>query len=764
MAVSFTCPGSDAFPTDDFHLRRGLVGGTLARAWLAWTDTVDGLRVLDLEHEGSSADPTAFVASLSGAIRTPVVLGSGSQTPAQVAASIVAALVLAGVDASADGATVLIQNATDLVIPPAVDLTDESLRGMWGGQRDDWGDGGAGQTLNQNGGTGGTGSVHLGQIGTAGRILGVYLWTRTDTVATVVRLAASTGPVYSASPGAMTPLSEGAASIQGLGAIVHEAVAFGATDNLWAQYRSDTATAGIRFRAHGGTPVGRGQLGAGEVLVWDTTSSASSATAFGGTYTPTIDATFNIYVMIGVVFELPDGSGNYPADGSLRALIGDHNPDPDHGTQFDAGPAILSGETTHHRQSVLPWTDVDAVTISRTIGDTAAGEDSRPVFYDWPDLDIPSTVPATRVADLPPMGFTAGTGNRVFTLTLPTPVPVGSDALTGPYWSLGFNYTTQSGAAISTLTLPVFLDDAPGDSGWLDCWEDDRETWHDDIRGANNYAPAAGVTEYRTRLSAGNAGMPTTDVDDAYPTTFATDASDDSPSAIAADWVIVERVGFVEVEVSSYPLAGDVTIEGSWSMAASAVHPLAGDASVAGAWSMSASAVHGLAGDASVSGSWSMAAGAVHPLAGDVTVAGAWSMAASAIPDLDDLVGAAGEDLELDVLGLDQYGVLQIVAGDPRPIRFELLDRDGDAIDHDLIESITMRIRRAAASPGGASVTPTAETETGGDDATYTWRASLATITRAGLWMIEVDVVLIDGREVTWPSAGPLRVRAIEGA
>lgn len=547
-SVAFTVPGSDLFPVDLFHLRRGLVGGTLARSWVAWTHT-DGLRVLDIAHGGSSADPTAFVPSLAAATRTTVMLAASTRTAAQVATAIAAALVGAGIDAVAVGATVTITGigVADLVIPPAVDMTDESLRGMWGAQRDDWGDGGAGHGLNANGGTGGTGSVHLGALGTAGRVLGVYLWTRTDTVATVVRLAAHTGPAYSASPGALTPLVQGEATIQGFGGIASAAVAVGASSPIWATYTSNTATAGIRFRSHGLTPVGRGQLGSGEVLVWDTTRSSSSSTAFGSSYTPTVDATFNIYVSIGVVFELPDAQGRYPADGSITALIGDHNPSVSHGTQFNAGPAILAGETTHHRQSTLPWSDVTATSVSRVIGDTASGEDCRVSLYEWADLNRPSTTPAALVADLGRMGFTAGTGNRRFTLTIASPPDVSGPGLVGDWWSLGFNYTTSSGAAITTLTLPVFIDDVSGDSGWLDAWVDDRETWHDDIRGANNYAPAAGVTEYRTRVSAGNTGMNTTDADDAWIDPMATDASDDSPSAIAIDTITVVRAGIVEV-------------------------------------------------------------------------------------------------------------------------------------------------------------------------------------------------------------------------
>ena len=330
------------------------------------------------------------MASLASATHIPVDLGSSSRSASYVASAVVTALDGAGVTgASAIGATVTIDAASNLTIPPTVDTTDTSLRGMWGSQRDDWGDGGAGQALNQNGGTGGTGSVHLGQVGTAGRVLGVYLWTRTDTVAMVGRLAASTGPVYSTSPGAMTLLSQGTASIQGFGGIVHEAVAFGATDRLWAQYASDTATAGIRYRAHGATPVGRGQMGAGEALIWDTTRSASSATAFGASYTPTVDATFGIYVAIGIVFEIPNASGNYPANGSMRVRIGDQNDDPNHGTQFPVDPSIIDGETTHHRMRWPNWTETILSTVTRTVGDIEADDAPVLMFHGGDDFIVP---------------------------------------------------------------------------------------------------------------------------------------------------------------------------------------------------------------------------------------------------------------------------------------------------------------------------------------------------------------------------------------
>jgi hypothetical protein len=549
-SIAFDVPGSTAYPADLFHVRRGLVGGSLARAWVAFDH--DGTTyVPTIRHGGSYADPVEFVASLTGATAVEVDLGASDATPEDVADAIVLALDGEGIAAVAEEAvdgrwrvTVTGPGVGNLVIPPDVDTSDESLRGMWGAPRDDWGGGGDGQDLNQNGGTGGTGSVHLGQVGTAGRVIGVYLWTRTDTVATDIRLWASTGPAYSATPGQMTTLSQGRETIQGFGCTVFDAVAFGASDELWAHYRSNTATAGIRFRAFAQTPVGRGQLGSGEVLVWDTTASASAATAAGATYTPTADATFNIYVMIGVVFEVPDGDGNYPANGRLTLLVGDHNPDVNHGTQFDADAATLTGECTAHRIELPDWPQMRLTTLSRVVAAIGADEDSRAAVYSWADLDLPSTTPATRIADLGPMDIDAVGRN---TLDVGDGLEIGSDAVAERTIGFTFNYIRDGGDP-TTYALPVFLEPT-GDGSWLDAWTDDREAWHDYVAGACGIASGpSGVIEYRTRVSAGNTGMPTT-WGATYPATYATDASDDSPPAIPLDQAVYIVDGITQVEL-----------------------------------------------------------------------------------------------------------------------------------------------------------------------------------------------------------------------
>ncbi len=544
--VAFTVPGSDLFPANMFHARRGLLGGTLARHWLAFTYG-GGLHVVDISHGGSSANPIAFVASLAAATRHTVALPSSSRTAAQVATAIVAQLVADGLPATADDSLVTIQGASNLVIPPAVDMTDTSLRGMWGMQRDDWGDGAGGHTLNQDGGTNAVVWMHLGTLTAAGRVSGAYAWCNTTGAQSTMRLVVGTGPAYSLSPGAITVIGHGTATsdaVTGFASVAFDAVDVGASTEIWVGHATDTPGAGLRFRAQSATPLGAGDIPPGQDILVDLTRNPSSTNAFGSSVTPTVDAHYAVNSALGVVFELPDGDGNYPADGSLTAVIGDHNPDVDHGTQFDAGPGILSGETTHQRNVKLPWSAVEATEISRVVGDTASGEDCRAAFYSWTDTNHPSTTPADLIADLGRIGVTAGTGNRRITLSLATPVDVSSDAVAGDWWSLGFNYTTSDGSAISTLTLPVFLDGVSGDSGWLNCWEDDREAWHDNVRGASEYALDAGVQEYRTRVAAGNNGMNTTDADSPWVDPMATDPSDDSPSAIAIDTVTVVRPGF----------------------------------------------------------------------------------------------------------------------------------------------------------------------------------------------------------------------------
>ncbi|MGL5912251.1 MAG: hypothetical protein ACRCZP_19760 [Phycicoccus sp.] len=565
-SVTIRMPGSDVFPFDEFHARRALVGGTLARCWFAFTH--GGTNYVRSFSHGptavltSRADPTVHVPSLGGRSHRYVALGTTSRTAAQVVSDCITSLALDGITATDGGVDpdnsnrrlLVISGASALTMPAAVTL-DRRERGMWGAQRDDWGTGASfAVTLNATGGTSGTGSIHVGNpntqsgmSGRTGRVLGVYLWAGGGHAP---RLAAFTGAAYPStppaappSPGALTPLGQGVSAAigggsRGFGGVLFDAAAFGAAANIWTAYRENAAS-GPGYRNHGSTPEGRGDVALSQQLIWDTVASASSASAFGATYTPTASATFTIYISIGVIFELQDSNGNYPADGSIDEWVGDQNPSASHGTQFLAGIGFLTGETTHQRFIFPTWTAYQATQVVRAVTAIAADETTRPAIYGpWTSLTHPAGTAPALIYDADTFGTMSVGWN---TLTFSTPIEMETPASSGQHLSLGFNYVRTGGAAITTWELPVFLDEATGDNCWIDAWADDRTTWHDQIIGASGArALASGVQEYRTQ---NNVGMPNTDPASRYPNPMATDAGDDSPIAIALDRLRIVRAG-----------------------------------------------------------------------------------------------------------------------------------------------------------------------------------------------------------------------------
>lgn len=557
-SVTIRMPGSDVFPFDEFHARRALVGGTLARCWFAFTH--GGTNYVRSFSQGptavltSRADPTVHVASLAGRSHRYVALGTTSRTAAQVVADCITSLALDGITATDGGVDPLnsnrrllvISGASALVMPTAVAL-DRRERGLWGAERDDWGTGASfAVDLNATGGTTGTGSIHLGNpntqsgmAGRTGRVLAVYLWADGGHAP---RLAAFTGPGYSLAPTALTTLGQAAAASitgPGFGGVAFDAAAFGASANLWASYR-ENAGGGPRYRLHGRAIEGRGDVGLSQRLIWDTTASSSSGTAFGATYTPTVNNDFGIYVSIGVVFELQDAAGNYPADGAIDEWIGDQHPSATHGTQFLAGIGFLTGETTHQRFIFPTWTAYQATQVVRAVTAIAADETTRPAIYGpWTSLTHPAGAAPALIYDADTFAQPMSVGWN--TLTFSTPIDLATPAASGQHLSLGFNYVRNGGAAITTWELPVFLDEATGDNCWIDAWADDRTTWHDQIVGASgSRALPSGQQEYRTL---NNIGMPNTDPASRYPNPMATDAGDDSPIAIALDRLRVVRAG-----------------------------------------------------------------------------------------------------------------------------------------------------------------------------------------------------------------------------
>jgi len=563
-SIGFALPGSDLQPNDLFHGRRAMLGGSMARAWVAF-DQAGTTYALTWQHAGSGADPTNWVTALSGATVITADLGAVARTPADVAAITQTALTTAGITGVNTGAAdsegripVSISGAENLQIPPTVDTTDTELRGMWGGQRDDWGGGLSGQALNSDGNTNVIGIHHVGNpgavLGRAGRIIGAYVWGRDGFQP---RLGVFSGPAYSLTPTALTLLdsAEMPAGLTGgeFGSVLFaEPVAFLSTDNLWVAYKESQTpdtTRGPRFRLHGQSPVGNGDLPAGQFLLVDQTTSPDETTEYPSSYTATVDSSFALYVMIGLIFELEDASGNYPADGRVYTRIGDQNDDDTHGTQFDVTAATLEGETTHHRFDMPQWYSAPVTEARRAVNavQTAGAdrEDSRIAFYQWDDITIPSTGTHDLISDAGFVGF--DTENAYNSTTFGTPVDLGTDALgANAIVSIGFNYVTEDGSTLDTYNLPVFLDGATGDGSWLNCWEDDRENWHDDIPGASDRGYTSGVSEYRTRESVRTTStMPATDTSETWPDPFDVDPSDDSPNALALDTYTIDRGGIV---------------------------------------------------------------------------------------------------------------------------------------------------------------------------------------------------------------------------
>ena len=561
-SVEFTLPGSDEYPMDMFHARRGMVGGSLARCWVSF-NAGGSLIVVDFAHNGSSADPRTWVSSLVGATRAPVSLAAGNRTATQVGDAVVTALVVVGIQATNAAGTITIPNARTLVIPATVDTTDRSLRGMWGLQRDDWGAGVGVTQPNQNGGTDGTGTIHLPALSTHtnipaatnGRVIGVYVWAHGGFTP---RLAAGTGPVYALDPATITIIGEaqvssGISNAEFGGVIFSAPGAIDTDDELWAMYKGDVATSpgGPRFRTHGRVVEGNGDIVVDEELCWDTTVDDAATTLFGATYDPTNNSNFSTYPALGLIYEIEDTNGNFYANGAIDDWIGDQNTDDTHGTQFAAAPATLDDETTHHRFLWPQWQSAPVTQVRRAYDAVdlvgANAEDSRICYYTWPDLDFPSSVDATLVADAGLQGV--DTENAYNTVTLASSVDLGVGAVgANQYISLGWNYVTSDGTVLSTMTLPVFVDEETGDDSWTNCWVDDRENWHDDIPGASGLnaagtarAPSSGVTEYRTT----DTGMPHDSWAQTWPATFITDGTDDSPNAIALEASRVQRAGIV---------------------------------------------------------------------------------------------------------------------------------------------------------------------------------------------------------------------------
>lgn len=515
MAVSITFPSSVVYPIDDFHLRRALIGTSMSRAWVS---VVQGSTryAFDALSNGSGANCVTWNTSLAGASRTQVSLTAGARTGAQNATEFEAAMIAAGLTGvSRVGATVTIAPASGLLIGAAMTY-DTALRGIWGAQRDRFG---TATAANANGNMGGTGSVHVTGPASAGRIIGVYM--RAGGSANV-RLGVATGPAYSTTPAAFSGGTEalatrGAVDTTLVAALFAEPQAMGAAASKWWSFRgAGGGDPTLRYRGHGATPEGNGDLVVGEQLLFSTTTSDPTTAIYtAGAYTHGAEAgPYSIYAFGGFIYEIPV-SGEYVGDGGLYTGVGTH------ATATAGGPtatvaANMDAETFGMRHPI-PW-DCNLVAVDVSVAASAADEDLGLAIYDFGDVVAPSVAGADLLQDVGPYGVN-GTGYQRHTLATPV-------ALTaGMILDVHFNAGNDDGAT-PTDTISVNYDPDTGAAEyWSTAWIDNGRAWNDmDPYGGGGYGQ---LTEYRTQSALGG-DMPEADPSAVWPDPFDVDASDDN--------------------------------------------------------------------------------------------------------------------------------------------------------------------------------------------------------------------------------------------
>lgn len=516
--ATLTFPSSDAFPVDMFHLRRGLVGGALARA--SFSVEQDGTcYAASFSHGGSRANPVTFDSDFAGCEHAFAALASGDQTCDAVATAAASALTTAGAsDVAADGCDVTVDGATAVTIGRARS-TDRNDQGVFGMQRDLAFASGA----TTNGAMGATGGVHLDPR-CDGRIIAACI--RADGGENV-RLGIGEGPDYAADPTAITILAEGVASAvdnNAIGCIVPaDPVAVTTTDDTWLVFRG-SATEQLRFREHAATPVGNGDLVSGESLVWSALSGDSAvelgaSVDLGGGGGP-----FALYAHVFYVDECED-AGTYPGDGAIDEWVGLQSTSIVGADVTD--PTDMVDETVTFRYPALPWSSVTMTAIRQGVGTHTAGDDFGLAVYSWAVADVPefpSLSAADLLVNLGAFGVSAASGFNTHTLASALDVSdatLGGDSI-GVLWNCG----RTGGAAATSLQFVYDEDGFAGTNCDLAHWTDDGRAWSDfcDEQGYDI------ETEYQTRESNGSTmshGDPTV----AQPDPFAIDSTGTTDAA-----------------------------------------------------------------------------------------------------------------------------------------------------------------------------------------------------------------------------------------
>jgi hypothetical protein len=516
-SATFSFPSSDALPSDAFHLRRGLVGGTLARTAVA-VEQGGTCYAASISHEGSRANPVTFDSDFAGCEHAFAALSSGDQTCGAVATAVATALESAGAtDVTVDGCDVDVAGGTAVTVGRARS-TDRSDQGLWGMQRDY----GFVDGSTTNGNMGATGGVHITAPACDGRITALCI--RADG-GEDVRLGIGDGPAYSTDPIAVTIDGECVAAAVDSNALgcctLTDPVAFTSADDEWMFFRG-SATEQLRFRDH--SPAnGFGDLTAGEQLIWsglsdDPAVALGASIDVGGGGGP-----FALYASVSFVYECAD-AGTYPGDGALDEWIGLQSTSIASADLTD--PTDMADETVTFRYPELPWSSVEMTQIRQGVGTRTAGDDFGIALYYWDAADVaefPSLNAAALLQSIGPFGVSAAAGFNTHTLV--TPQNVSDSFMSGNVLATSWNCGRSGGAQATTLQ---FVYDENGTA--TDC---DLAHWGDNGRAWSDFCDEQGFgvnTEYQSRESNGST-LPASDPTLTWPDPFAVDSTPTTDAA-----------------------------------------------------------------------------------------------------------------------------------------------------------------------------------------------------------------------------------------
>lgn len=509
VSTTFTFVGADVHDDSVFVLRRLRPGGSLAGAWVAWTEDEE-LRCVSFRQRGVGADPRDWDDRLAGAVWAEADLGDEAASATEVATAFAAAAETLGGAWTVDGAEATRAGASAPLVPSGID-TNTAARGMWGMQRDM----GFLDGSTTNGNMGATGAVHLPSPGN-GRIWGVYV--RADG-GNDMRLGLGSGPAYAADPGAITVLGQGVAPAvdnNELGIVYFdEPIEITDADSLWILLRAVNAQL-LRFRD---VNTYRGDLVDGEQLIWSALTGDPSV-AFGAT----VDVgggggPFPLYAHVGIIWEAEDDDGRYPGSGAWDTWAGYLGPATTNADATD--PSDMVDETVTFRLALPAFTDYQATHIRQAIGARTAGDDLGIGLYSWDAADVPNFPSLSAAPLLRSVGaFGVSAADSFNTLALSPALDLeGVDVL-----AIAVNCGVAGGGQAATLQF-LYDEDATGELS-TDHWGDDGRAWSDWV-DENSF----GVdTEYQTRTSNGSV-MPAGDPAATWPDPFAIDTAGTTDAA-----------------------------------------------------------------------------------------------------------------------------------------------------------------------------------------------------------------------------------------